>query len=306
MGVPEWGSRNGGGMSSPVVEEDVLDRRLLLRAVERAALTYGQSSFLSEEIGRRLLESLAGVRIAPRKVLDIGAGSGIFTRALRQQYPKARLLALDLSQAMLRESRKRTRRFFSNQAFVRGDMTALPVASDSIDLAVSNVALPWCRSLTRTFAELNRVTKPGGFVLFSTLGRDTLSELRDAWTAVDDYVHVHSFIDMHDVGDALMAAGFVDVVVHAERLTIEYDDAKQLMSDLKAAGAQNVARGRRRGLMGQGALKTMLRAYEHHRSDGKLPATYEVVYAHGLVPARRPATAEVPVSALDPTSRSTH
>lgn len=289
-------------MSSPPEQDQELDRRLLLKAFDRAASSYEQTAFLSEEIGRRLLESLAGVRITPRCILEIGAGSGIFTRALRRQYPKTKLVALDLSHAMLCEARRRTRRLFSNQRFVRGDMTALPLASDSVDLSVSNIALPWCRSLTVTFAELHRVTKPGGLVLFSTLGRDTLTELRDAWKVADDYVHVHAFIDMHDVGDALLMAGFADVVVHAERLTIEYDDVKQLMSDLKTAGAQNVAHGRRRGLTGQVALRSMLRAYERYRSDGKLPATYEVVYAHALVPEQRPGTAEVPVSALDPTA----
>jgi malonyl-CoA O-methyltransferase len=277
-----------------------LDRRLLLDAFERAAAGYEQAAFLSEEIGRRLLESLAGVRMTPRSVLDVGAGSGVFTRALRRQYPKARLIALDLSHAMLCEARARTKRFFSNQRFVRGDMAALPLAADSVDLSVSNIALPWCSDLTAVFAELRRVTRPGGLVLFSTLGRETLVELRDAWKTVDDYEHVHAFIDMHDIGDALLATGFADVVVHAERLTIEYQDVERLMRDLKTAGAHNVGPGRRRGLTGAGSLQAMVRAYEQYRTDGNLPATFEVVYAHGLVPERRPGTAEVPVSALDP------
>lgn len=275
-----------------------LDGRLMLKAFDRAASTDEQTAFLSEEIGQRLLEGLTGVRIAPRVILDVGAGSGVFTRALGQQYRKPMLIAFDVSHAMLNAARHRTRRLFSNQRFVRGDMTLLPLASNSVDLCVSNIALPWCRSLTLAFTELHRVTKSGGLLVFSTLGPDTLKELRDAWKGVDEHVHVHSFFDMHDIGDALLAAGFRDVVVHAERLTIQYDEVYQLMSDLKAGGAHNVALGRRRSLTGGGALRAMLDAYENYRKDAKLPATYEVIYAHAWVPDEQVASVEVPVTAL--------
>ncbi|MGD8617251.1 MAG: malonyl-[acyl-carrier protein] O-methyltransferase BioC, partial [Gammaproteobacteria bacterium] len=127
---------------------------------------------------------------------------------------------------------------------------------------------------------LRRVLRPGGLLLFTTLGPDTLRELRDSWAAVDGYSHVNLFLDMHDVGDRLVRARFADPVMDVERLTLTYPDVWKLMRDLKQVGAHNVTTGRPRGLMGKSHMRRLGAAYERYRTDGVLPASYEVVHGH--------------------------
>ncbi|MGH8258262.1 MAG: methyltransferase domain-containing protein, partial [Steroidobacteraceae bacterium] len=142
----------------------------------------------------------------------------------------------------------------------------------------SNLLLQWCDGLDAALAEIRRVLKPGGFLTFSTLGPDTLGELREAWAAADASSHVNGFIDMHDIGDALARAGFAEPVLDVERLTLSYPDVGALTRDLKAIGAHNVTSARRRGLTGRVKWRAMTDAYEAFRRDGRLPATYEVIY----------------------------
>jgi malonyl-CoA O-methyltransferase len=181
------------------------------------------------------------------------------------------------------------------QQLVCADIERLPLASASAGLEWSNLALQWCNELDLAFAEAQRVLQPGGLFMFSTLGPDTLKELRAA--AGSDHVHVSRFIDMHDIGDALVRAGFSAPVLDVERFTLTYDDALSAMRDLKAIGAHNAAAGRPRGLGGRGFLQRIIEGYEPFRQQGKLPATYEVVYGHAwkAESAPRPADGGVPV-----------
>lgn len=157
--------------------------------------------------------------------------------------------------------------------------------------------LQWCDPPDIAFAEIRRVLKPDGFLAFTTLGPDTLGELRAAWAEADGdmnaYNHVNHFTDMHDVGDALVRAGLSEPVLDVDRVQLTYPDALSLMRDLKAIGAHNVTAGRPRGLLGRARLRRMQQAYEAYRRDGKLPATYEVVYAVAWGAAGRPASALV-------------
>jgi malonyl-CoA O-methyltransferase len=130
------------------------------------------------------------------------------------------------------------------------------------------------------FAEFHRVLRPGGLVHFTTFGPDTLHELRRAFAAVDDRSHVNHFADMHELGDGLVRAGFAEPVLDVDRHVLTYTDALALMRDLKAIGAHNVTSDRPRGLTGRRQLEAMQAAYERERRDGRLPATYEVVYGH--------------------------
>jgi malonyl-CoA O-methyltransferase len=167
------------------------------------------------------------------------------------------------------------------------DLEALPLADDSVDLIHSNATLQWATDLDRTFAELRRVLRPGGLLMFTTFGPDTLMELRAAWAAADggSHAHVSPFMDMHDIGDAMVRARFADPVMDAERITVTYPDVRGLMGDLKSLGAHNALAGRPRGLTGRRRLAAMEQAYEAERRDGRLPATYEVVYGHAWVTA---------------------
>jgi malonyl-CoA O-methyltransferase len=155
----------------------------------------------------------------------------------------------------------------------------LPLATASVDLVFSNLMLQWCDDVPGALAEVRRVLSPGGLFACSTFGPDTLHELRASWATVDADSHVNRFLDLHDVGDALVRAGFVEPVLDVERVVLTYPDSFALMRDLKAIGAHNATRGRPRGLTGRARMDRMSAAYERFRRDGRVPATFEVLYA---------------------------
>lgn len=259
-----------------------------VQAFQRAAATYDAAAALQQEVGRRLLERLEVIRIEPERALDLGAGTGQASADLLRRYPRAQVLALDLAPAMLQRARRRGR-LWRRPLCLAADAEALPLQPASVDLLVSNLALPWLHDLDRTFAGFARVLKPGGLLLFSSLGPDTLKEMRQAWAEVDDHVHVHAFIDMHDVGDALMRAGFADPVLETEYITLTYPDLDALVRDLRHTGGQNLAGGRRPGLTPKSAAAALRGAYERWRlPDGRLPATCEIVYGHAWAPQALP------------------
>ncbi|HUO19307.1 MAG TPA: malonyl-ACP O-methyltransferase BioC [Steroidobacteraceae bacterium] len=254
-----------------------LDRRRLRASFDRASGSYEAAAALQAQVAAELLERLGAFEFEPRVVLDLGAGTGRVTRALKRRYRRALVIALDIAPGMLREARRHQgllRRF----ARVCADAERLPLADASVDLVYSSLMLQWCEPLAPALAEVRRVLKPSGFFAFSTLGPDTLRELRAAWAAVDDFSHVHRFLDVHDVGDALAHAGLAEPVLDVDRVTLSYEDTLGLMRDLKAIGAHNVTAGRPRTLSGRARLARMSAAYEPWRQGGRLPATYEVIY----------------------------
>jgi malonyl-CoA O-methyltransferase len=268
-----------------------LDRDLLRRAFERAAAGYDQAAVVQREIGGRLLERLELIKLKPAVIVDVGCGTGLITVALLKKYRQARVIGLELSPAMVAAARKRAPWLRTLHGMV-GEAEALPLANASCDLIFSNLALQWCFDLDRVFAEFRRVLKPGGALLFSTLGPDTLIELRRGWLAADRHNHVNAFLDMHDIGDALMRARLAEPVMDVERLTLTYPEVDALMRDLRALGAGNVTVGRARGLTGKGRWRAMRAAYERcRRPDGLLPVTCEVVYGHawGPLPLQDPS-----------------
>ena len=263
-----------------------LDRRAVRRSFDRAAAAYDAAAVLQAEVRGQLLERLDYVKLEPAVVVDLGCGTGHSSRALKERFPRARVIALDLAEGMLREARRRSgwRRRFDR---VCADARRLPVAAGSVDLLFSNLMLQWCTELDEVFAEFRRVLRPSGLVNFTTFGPDTLFELREAWAAADGGVHVNAFADMHDLGEGLMRAGLAEPVLDVERVTLTYPDAVALMRDLKAIGAHNANAARARGLTGRRRLAAMQAAYERRRRNGTLPATYEVVFAQAWGPAAR-------------------
>lgn len=282
-----------------------LDKRQIRRSFGRAAATYDQAAVLQREVCVRALERLDLVRLSPKLILDAGCGTGFAAPALLRRFPEATLLGLDLALPMLQAARLRIPRWRSwtgrtRQQFVCGDNDRLPLRSGAAGLLWSNLAFQWSNDLNRIFGECLRVLEPGGLLTFTTFGPDTLKELRQAFSGREGSVHVNRFVDMHDIGDMLVHAGFADPVMDMEQFALTYTDVKSLMRELKAIGAHNVAAGRSRGLTGRAALEEVRRRYEPLRRDGRLPATFEVVYGHAWKPAARLGPAGRPVIPIKP------
>jgi malonyl-CoA O-methyltransferase len=258
---------------------------------DRAARDYDAAAFLQKEVGERLLERLELTTLKPERIVDIGCGTGRPTRLLVKRYPEAEVIGADLAPGMLRMAAKRQPWIGKGAKFVCAEASKLPIADASCDLLYASLLLQWCEDLDATLLEWRRLLRPHGLLLFSTLGPDTLKELRAAWSEVDEFNHVNRFLDMHDVGDALIRAGFVEPVMDVEHMILTYEDAPALMRDLKSIGAHNVTAGRRRGLMGPGRLAAFSSAYERFRREGRLPATYEVVYGTAWAPKFMPVDA---------------
>jgi malonyl-CoA O-methyltransferase len=271
-----------------------VDKRQAKRAFERAAATYDAAAALQLEVGHRMMERLDLIRLQPARILDLGAGTGEFSRALMRRYRKAEVVALDLALNMLRHTRRRGG-WFRRPRCICGDAERLPFADDSFQFIFSNLMLQWCQDLEPVFTELRRVLAPGGLLMFTTFGPDTLMELRASWEAADGYSHVNRFIDLHDVGDALVRTRWAEPVMDAERITVTYREARALMQDLKHLGAHNITAGRPRGLTGRHRLQRVMQAYESYRLDGVLPASYEVVYGHAWTPLEKPVADGVEV-----------
>jgi malonyl-CoA O-methyltransferase len=277
-------------MSSLDSNPHLLDKRKTRSGFERAAHTYDEAAVLQREVGNELLERLDWVKLAPNRVLDLGCGTGMVSEALLKRYPKAEVIGVDIAFSMVQQTLKR-RHWLRKPLGVCADVQALPFASQSCDLLISNVMLQWCNDLVPVFKECVRVLRPNGLLTFATFGSDTLKELRASWGRVDGYPHVSRFLDMHDIGDALLAAGFRDPVVDREDKVLLYDQVKDLLKDLKAIGANNATQGRAQGLMGKQRLQALYQAYEEFRGvDGQLPATYEVIFGHAWVPTLSPST----------------
>lgn len=275
-----------------------LDETSVRRNFERAALGYDQAAALHREVAARMAERLGVVRITPSTILDAGCGTGEALAELQARYPDARRVGVDLAHGMAKAARARAAPrpaegktllsllagFRSAPAaspwIVCGDILALPLRSGSIDLVWSNLVLQWVNDPNKAFAEFHRVLAIGGLLSFTTLGPDTLRELRSAFASIDSAIHVHRFIDMHDLGDMLVHAGFADPVMDMEMLTLTYADSISLMRELKALGAANAAAGRRRGLTGPTRWRQALAELRKFCTDGRWPASFEVIYGH--------------------------
>ena len=259
------------------------DHRQVRRNFSRAANTYEQHDALQREVQTLLLDRLGFYLETPERVIDVGAGPGRGTALLRKRYPKAQLIAMDLALPMLRAAKKNISWLKPFQR-VCAEATSLPLPDHSVDVLHSNLCFQWIDDLPALFGECVRVLKPGGLLVFSTFGPDTLKELRAAWADADQQPHVSRFLDMHDLGDAMISAGLRDPVLDVDRYTLTYSEPRQLLKELQGLGATNADRERERHLLGKRHYQRMLAAYETMRVDGRIPATWEVVTAHAWGP----------------------
>ncbi|HSG22200.1 MAG TPA: methyltransferase domain-containing protein [Azonexus sp.] len=263
-----------------------VDRQQVGRRFSKVAASYGEGDFFAREVDRRMQERLDYVKIEPQRILDLGCSRGGSFPDLTARYPAAQLIGLDVSPAMLdtgRESRPGWQRWLglgkqSGPLRLAADAANLPLKSRSTALVWSNLLLHWLDDPLPALAEAHRVLEVGGLLMFSTLGPDSLKELRTAFA--DGYAHTQRFIDMHDLGDMLVGCGFADPVMDMEVITLTYEDLDAMFAELRAAGSSCAMKARRHGLTGRGSLAAARTAYEAMRRDGKLPATFEVVYGH--------------------------
>ena len=263
-----------------------IDRHAMRAAFDKAASSYDAAAVLQKEVASRLVERMDVMSMKPLSILDAGSGTGFVSQLLAERFPKAKITALDLAFNMLKQSKNKRsfkQRWNKQFNYVNAEVENLPFADASVELIISGLTLQWCQDLPKVFKEFKRVLVPGGLLLLSSFGPDTLKELRQSWAEVDDVPHVNAFADMHDVGDALLQSGFADPVMDMEMLTVTYKDVKTVMRDLKQIGAHNVMQGRSHNITGKTKLQKMIQAYEQFRVDGLVPVTHEIVYGHAWV-----------------------
>ena len=287
------------------LDDALPETRAARRAFDRAR-EFESACFIHDEARSRLLERLELVRLAPMVAVDLGCATGRGAARLAARYPAARVLAVDSSQTMLRAAAAGAAEAVG---VVAGDAAALPLRSASVDLVLANLVLPWCRP-DRMLAEAARVLRDGGALLFATLGPDSLQEVRTAFAAVDDRIHVHAAFDMHDLGDLALAAGLAEPVLDVDRIEVTYTHVAALVRDLRAVGAVNVAGGRRRSLTGRRRWGRFVERLPH-RADGRFAVTVELIlgqaWGRGVVLRRGSSGGEirVPISRIKRPSEST-
>ncbi|SFR55811.1 malonyl-CoA O-methyltransferase [Thiomicrospira sp. ALE5] len=274
----------------------MINRQHVKHHFSRAASTYDEAAVIQRQVAKDMAERTLLLKSSKENVLELGCGTGLLTEQLCQHYPDAKITAVDLSAQMLLQSKLRLAtksakwRFWSVPRlpveWVQADAYSLPFADASFDMLVSNFMLQWCEDLDKVFTEMRRVIRPGGALMFSTFGPDTLKELRQAWLSVEGesaHRRFNDFIDMHDIGDALIRNGFGQPVMDVDLLQLVYDKPINVLKDLKLLGATNAAatESQSSGLLGRKTLSKVLAAYEAETSHlGQVAASFEVVQGH--------------------------
>ena len=252
----------------------MLDPKAIQNQFFRVAKSYDAASSLQRQVAEELIDRVELVRPTEEFLLDLGSATGHLGRSAKEKFPNMSIVEIDLSLAMAVESS--TANASATTLVSSAEMLAL--STESAPLVVSNMLLHWC-DLGSVLAEVSRVLQVGGSFLFSTLGPDSLFEMRSAWAEVDTFAHVHDFLDMHNLGDALITAGFSEPVLDTDHFCVTYDEFLDLILSLRRMGATNARNDRRRTLTGKKRYQRAVDTYESFRNkDGKLPITYEVVY----------------------------
>lgn len=268
----------------------ISEKQRIQRHFDARAIRYESAAVLQRSVCNEMLQRLDLTRLKPRTILDAGCGTGWGTAGLLKKYKKAKVISLDLSPEMLKQTAKKGG-WLRKPKLICADAEEIPLEDESVDLVYSNLMLQWC-DYRKVFAEFKRILKPGGLLMFSTFGPDTLKELRYSWAQADDYAHVNEFTDMHELGDELMHVGLAEPVMDMDMMTLTYQDARGVMSDLKAIGANTALNNQKqlheRGLVTPAKLRRVIEAYDQFRRNGLVPASYEVVYGHAWKIQKRP------------------
>lgn len=263
-----------------------LSSKKIRRKFAAAAKTYDEAAVLQREVADRLIERFQYIKKIPDVVLDVGCGTGYCTRALAKLYPDAFVTGFDIAVPMLSRAKEQGS---SSLEYLSADAHVIPFKDKSVDFIVSNLALQWCDQ-TIVFNEFARILKPEGVVMFTTFGPGTLTELREAWSQVDDFQHVHHFADMHNLGDELLKCRLAEPVMDNETITLTYKNVGDMMKDLREIGANNAVEQQFKGLTGKDRFSRFKEAYKNMALEmdfeGRIPASYEIIYGQAWGPIK--------------------
>lgn len=264
--------------------EEKFYKNQLVQNFNLAAPEYDQYAILQKYTAEELIDRVDIMNIQPKTVLDLGSGTGRVSRQLSEKFPKTQIVQVDISPCMLKKARDLQRNKNQTGSYLCADAERLPFTNNSFDMVISNLMLQWAEDLQKIIVDVVAALKPGGVFVFTTLGPSTLMELRDAWASVDNLKHVNDFMDMHIMGDALIAAGLSDPVMETDSVVMKFESVREIMKHLKNLGVHNINRNRRHTLTGKGKMSALIEAYETWREQNGLPCSYEVVYGHAWKP----------------------
>ncbi len=269
-----------------------LNLRHVRARFDRAAKRFAGADFVHRTAADGLMQRLQPMTVQPRLIADLGSALGAGSKLLARQFPRARILSIDLSVEMLKAA-KQQRRWFSKLRELQADATELPLATGSVDFVFANMLLPWINDPPAFFGEVARVLRVDGVFMFSTLGPDSLAEIRSAWNEIDEGSHVHRFPDMHNLGDAVLRANLSDPVLDIDYLSVTYRNTETLFAEMAAAGARNSLRGRRRTLTGTGRMLSFTRQLQERAGGDVIELNLELVFGHAFGKGPRQPPGEI-------------
>ncbi len=252
-----------------------IDKDKVRHSFSSAVSTYDGFASLQRKVGLELLDKSDS--FAEKIILDVGCGTGFLAQEILLKPFIQQMIAIDIALPMVQATKNKLEPVSAVQ-YICADTEKLPLLNGTVDQVISNLALQWCQNLTAVFNGFKRIFKPDGQILFSTFGPATLQELKTSWAEVDNYTHVNSFYSVDKLILFLEQAGFKDIHTEVKRYQSNYRTVIELMRELKGIGAHNVLSGRNRNMTSKTQMQKMVDAYEKHRINNFIPATYEIIF----------------------------
>ena len=249
-------------------------KKRIAKSFDNKSDSYDQYSFVQKEVADRLIDRIKSLKFDPINILDIGSGTGYLAKKLESHFPKANLFCLDISEKMSIACKLKNKRMYT----ICADTEFLPFKNLSFDLIISSFTFHWCSNLEKIFYDIKNILTEHGIFIFSTVGPDTLIELKSIFRKIDDNQHVNNFLDMHTFGDLLLSLDFSDPVMDVDRITVKYKSFDELLKSLRCTGS-NVVMADRKRFLGHRAISKIKSEYQGNTEKGSILTTYEIIYA---------------------------